>query len=250
MPTFEWLYGRNAVRETLRAARRRVYRVYLAAGIQRKDVVDEIVTLAGAAGVSIQEVDRARMDALAGDARHHGVMAEVTPYPYVAWPALLDALANTSSHPLVLILDYIQDPQNLGTLVRAAEGLAVDGIVIPERRAAGITAAVVNASAGATEHMPIVAATNLVRAMGDLKARGLWLAGLEQTPDALWHTRADLAGPLGLVIGSEGKGMSRLVRESCDFFIQLPMLGQVNSLNAAVAGSVALYEIWRQRAGA
>ena len=249
MPKFEMLYGRNAVCETLRAGRRRVHRVYLAAGTQRKGIITEIVALAKKAGAPVQQVDRANMDTMAGGARHHGVMAEAAPYPYVALPALLDAMAETASHPLVVVLDYIQDPQNLGTLVRAAEGLAVDGIVIPERRAAGITPAVVNASAGAAEHLPIVAATNLVRAMKDLKERGLWLVGLEQVPNAPLHTQADLTGPLGLVIGSEGKGMSRLVRESCDFFIQLPMLGQVNSLNAAVAGSVALYEIWRQRAG-
>ena len=120
--------------------------------------------------------------------------------------------------------------------------------MIPERRAAGITPAVVNASAGASEYVQIVSATNLVRAMKDLKDAGLWMVGLEQVADAPWHIKADLSGPLGLVIGGEGKGMSRLVRESCDFFIQLPMLGHVNSLNAAVAGSVALYEIWRQRA--
>jgi len=249
MPHTDMLYGRNAVRETLRAARRRPHRVYLASGTQRKGIVGEIMGLAKRAGAPVQQVDRVNMDKMSGGAKHHGVMAEVSPYPYVSLPALIDSMQASESHPLVLVLDYIQDPQNLGTLVRAAEGLALDGIVIPERRAAGITPAVVNASAGATEHVQIVAATNLVRAMNDLKDHGLWMAGLEQVPDAPLHTQADLTGPLGLVIGSEGKGMSRLVRESCDLFIQLPMQGRVNSLNAAVAGSVALYEIWRQRAG-
>ena len=242
------LYGRNAVCETLRAGRRRVYTVYLAAGAQQKGIVTEIVSLARRANIPVQQVDRASMDRMGGDAKHHGVMAEAAPYPYVALATLLDTLRGAQTPLLVLVLDYIQDPQNLGALVRAAEGLAVDGIVIPERRAAGITPAVVSASTGASEYVQIVSATNLVRAMKDLKDAGLWMVGLEQVADAPWHIQADLAGPLGLVIGGEGKGMSRLVRESCDFFIQLPMLGHVNSLNAAVAGSVALYEIWRQRA--
>lgn len=250
MPRLELLYGRNSVREVLRAGRRHIYSVFLAAGTQQKGAVAEIISLAGRATIPVKQIDRKNMDDMAGAAKHHGVMAEAAPYPYVSLQDVIDSFESKPSPPLVLILDYIQDPQNLGTLVRAAEGLAVDGIVIPERRAAGITPAVVNASAGATEHVQIVSVTNLVRAMKELQENGLWMAGLEQLEDAPLHVQADLTGPLGLVIGGEGKGMSRLVRETCDHYIQLPMLGRVNSLNAAVAGSVALYEIWRQRVGA
>jgi 23S rRNA (guanosine2251-2'-O)-methyltransferase len=150
----------------------------------------------------------------------------------------------------MLLLDHLQDPQNVATLLRTAEALGVDGVVMPAHRAAGVTPAVVNASAGAVEHLRIVQETNLVRAMQALQEAGLWLAGVELAPGAKLYVEADLTGPLGLVVGSEGEGMSRLVRETCDFLIYLPMAGKVNSLNAAVAGSVALYEVWRQRAQA
>ena len=163
--------------------------------------------------------------------------------------ALPDLLAGLNAHgpALVLVLDYLQDPQNLGTLLRAAEALAVNGVMIPAHRAAGVTPAVVNASAGATEHLAIVEAPNLVRTIKEAQAAGLWIVGLEKVEGAPFYTQIDLTGPLGLVVGGEGKGMSRLVRESCDLLMQLPMAGRVNSLNAAAAGSIALYEIRRQR---
>jgi 23S rRNA (guanosine2251-2'-O)-methyltransferase len=244
----ELLYGRNAVREALRARRRRVYRVWVAAGAQLSGLLQEIVQLAGAARVPVEQLERDALDRMVGDARHHGVVAETAPYPYVELNAVADRMAAADHPPLVLLLDYVQDPQNLGTLIRTAEAVGVDGLIIPERRAAGVTPAVVNASSGASEFVSIAVAGNLVRAMKELQKRGLWLMGLETVAGAPWHIQADLTGPLGLVIGSEGSGMSRLVRETCDHFMQLPMLGQVNSLNAAVAGSIALYEVWRQRA--
>ena len=248
MSGLDLLYGRNAVLEVLRAGRRRIYRIFLAAGVQQRGTVSEIITLASQADIPVQPIERASMDKMMPGTIHHGVMAEATPYPYVSLPDIHDAIEKKDSPALLLVLDYIQDPQNLGTLLRTAEALAVDGIIIPEHRAAGITPAVVNASAGATEHARIARATNLVRAMKDLQAHGIWMIGLEKVENAPLHVQMDLTGPLGLVVGSEGKGMSRLVRETCDTFMQLPMLGRVNSLNAAVAGSVALYEVWRQRA--
>jgi 23S rRNA (guanosine2251-2'-O)-methyltransferase len=142
----------------------------------------------------------------------------------------------------------LQDPQNLGTLIRTAEAMGVDGIVIPDRRAAGVTPAVSNASAGAVEHLPVAQVTNLNRAIEEFKKVGVWVAGLDMGEDALLLETADLTGALALVVGSEGSGLSRLTREKCDYLIQLPMFGRVESLNAAVAGSIVLYAARRQRA--
>ena len=244
----ELLYGRNAVRETLRAGRRQAHRLHLMRDAKASPAISEILELAADRNVPVEWADRRALDGMAGGARHQGVVLEAASYPYVSLPDLIEGLGRGPAGPLVLALDYVQDPQNLGTLIRTAEALALDGIVIPERRAAGVTPAVVNSSSGACEHLAIARATNLPRALRELQAAGLWLAGLEQVEGARRHVDADLTGPLGLVIGSEGSGMSRLAREACDYFIQLPMFGRVNSLNAAVAGSVALYEIWRQRA--
>ena len=249
MAGLDLLYGRQATREALRAGRRRVYRLFLAAGVQSGGAIAEIVQLAREAGVPVKEIERQNMDKMVGAANHHGVIAEAAPYPYCSLDELGEAIKGKAGPVLVLVLDYLQDPQNLGTLIRTAEALAVDGIVIPTHRAAGITPAAVSASAGAAEHARIATVTNLVRAMRELQGHGLWMVGLEKVEGAPLHTDVDLSGPLGLVVGGEGQGMSRLVRESCDHVMQLPMLGRVNSLNAAVAGSVALYEIWRQRAG-
>jgi 23S rRNA (guanosine2251-2'-O)-methyltransferase len=146
-----------------------------------------------------------------------------------------------------LILDCLQDPQNLGTLLRTAEVVGVHGIVLPERRSVGVTPAVVSVSSGASEHTRIVQVTNLVRAMKELQERGVWIAGLEAVSGATRVWQADFKGPLALVVGSEGQGLRRLVRETCDYLVELPMRGQINSLNAAVAGSVVLYEAARQR---
>jgi 23S rRNA (guanosine2251-2'-O)-methyltransferase len=248
MAGIELIYGRNAVREMLRAGRRRVHRVLIAEGAQDGGALSEIITLAGQAGAAVKTVERGSLERMAGGANHHGVVAEASSYPYAAFSDLLGRLRAGAQPALVLILDYIQDPQNLGTLVRTAEALSVHGIIIPEHRAAGVTPAVVNASAGATEHMAIAVAPNLVRAMKELQGTGLWLVGLEKVEGAPLYVDVDLTRPLGLVVGGEGRGMSRLVRQTCDYIMQLPMSGKVNSLNAAVAGSVALYEIWRQRA--
>lgn len=245
----ELLYGRNAVREALRAGRRRIYAIYLAESAKVRDALADIVALAERAGVPVRTTPREQMDKLLAGAKHHGILAEASPYPYMSLRELEALWARRDPPPLMLLLDHLQDPQNMATLLRTAEALGVDGVVIPAHRAAGITPAVVNASAGAVEHLRIARETNLVRAMRALQAAGLWLVGLEQAPGARLHVKADLTGPLGLVVGSEGEGMSRLVREACDFLVYLPMAGQVNSLNAAAAGSIALYEVWRQRAG-
>jgi 23S rRNA (guanosine2251-2'-O)-methyltransferase len=242
----EVLYGRNAVREALRAGRRKVYKLILAQGTKETGIVADIAMLASKSGVPIQRVERQQLDKL-GNVNHQGVAIEASQYPYVELDEILAEADRRQEMPLLLILDCLQDPQNFGSLLRTAESVGVHGVVIPRRRAVGITPAVVNSSAGATEHLLIAQVTNLVQTMEELKAKGLWIVGLEDVPQAQPYDQSDLTMPLALVVGSEGRGMGRLVRETCDILIRLPMRGKVSSLNASVAGSIALYEVWRQR---
>lgn len=242
----EILYGRQPVREVLRAAGRHLYRLILADS-SRGPVVDEITALARQAGVSIQRTDRRGLDALCGEANHQGVALEASGYPYVALPDLLAVEHERTEAPFLLLLDHLQDPQNVGSLLRTAEAAGAHGAVIPRRRAASVTPAVVRASAGASEHLAVAQVTNLARTLAELKEAGLWIAGLEGSSEAQRLYEADLTGPLGLVVGSEGQGMARLIRERCDFLLRLPMRGQIESLNAAIAGAIALYEVRRQR---
>jgi len=243
----EILYGRQPLRETLRAGRRRVQRLFLAAGVRRRGIVAQVLALAEQAGVPVQVVQRAEIERLSGGVHHQGLAAEVSGYPYLDLHDLLDRLQTAAEPPLFLLLDHVQDPQNLGSLLRTAEASGVQGVVLPRRRAAGVTPAAVRASAGAAEWVSVARVTNLVRAMDALKEAGVWLVGLEALPQAVPYSQADLSGPLGLVVGSEGQGLARLVRDSCDSLIRLPLRGRVGSLNAAVAGAIALYEALRQR---
>jgi 23S rRNA (guanosine2251-2'-O)-methyltransferase len=245
----ETLYGRNAVCESLRAGRRKPYKVMLAEGVRQTDVIGQIVSLAGKAGVPVQRVARLDLDRL-GDVHHQGVALEASEYPYVAFDDILALARSRGEPPLLLLLDLLQDPQNVGSLLRTAEAVGVHGAVIQRRRAVGVTPAVVNASAGAVEHMLVAQETNLVGVIERLKAHDVWVAGLEARSSAQVYCEADLSGPLALVVGSEGEGLRRLVRAHCDFLLRLPMHGQVTSLNAAVAGSVVLYEALRRRQGA
>jgi len=243
----ETLYGRNPVYECLRAGRRDVFGLFVARGTQEKGTLSDIVALASRRRVPVRRVDRRQLDKLGRRLNHQGVIAEVGAYPYVDLEDILSLAARRGESLWLLLLDGLQDPQHLGTLLRTAEAGGVHGVVIPGRRSAEVTPAVVSASSGASEHLLIAQVTNLVRAMERLKARDVWIAGLGDVPGAQVLWRADLDGALALVVGSEGQGMRRLVRKTCDFMVHLPMRGQVRSLNAAAAGSVALYEVARQR---
>jgi 23S rRNA (guanosine2251-2'-O)-methyltransferase len=243
----EILYGRQPLRETLRAGRRQVFKLLLAKGVKSTGIVGQILALTEQAGVPVQVVDRQILDGLGGEVHHQGLAAETSGYPYTDLGALVESARQSGEPPFFLLLDHVQDPQNLGSLLRTGEAAGVHGVVIPHRRAAGVTPAAVRASAGAAEHVQVAQVTNLVRAMEQLKDEGIWLAGLEAGHDAQLYDQADLKGPLGLVVGSEGQGLARLVRETSDFLIRLPLRGQVESLNAAVAGAIALYEVRRQR---
>jgi 23S rRNA (guanosine2251-2'-O)-methyltransferase len=242
----EMLYGRNAVCESLRAGRRKPYKLILAEGIQQADVVNEIVFLAKQADVRVTRAERQNLDRI-GDVHHQGIVLETSDYPYSSLDEILALAQSRNEPPLLMLLDLLKDPQNVGSLLRTAEAVGVHGVVIQRRRAAGITPAVVHTSAGAVEHLLVAQVTNLVDALGRLKAYDVWVAGLEASRGARLCYEADLTSSLALVVGSEGAGLRRLVRERCDFLLQLPMLGQVTSLNASVAGSVVLYEVLRQR---
>jgi 23S rRNA (guanosine2251-2'-O)-methyltransferase len=242
----ETLYGRNAVYEALKASRRAFYKLTLAEGIRETDVVDQIVDVAEQARVPVEHVERYALERF-GNFNHQGVLLEASEYPYGSLDEVFDIAAADDEPPLFLLLDLLKDPHNVGSLLRTAEAVGVHGIVIQERRAVDITPTVVHTSVGAVEHLRVAQVTNLVRAMDWLKEQRIWIAGLEALPGAQLYYEADLADALAVVVGSEGKGMRRLVREACDFLVQLPMRGAVTSLNASVAGSVVLYEVLRQR---
>lgn len=244
----ELLYGRNAVREALSARRRKLLRLRISNGAQETGIIAELVKLAEAAGVPVEKVERQVLDRQLREANHQGVALETEGYPYVELEECME-LASTRGEPaLLLLLDHLQDPQNIGTLLRTAEIVGVHGVIMPGRRAAEVTPAVVNASSGATEHLRIVMVTNLAQTIVELQRQGVWVAGLEDDETAQVFDTTDMNMPLGLVVGAEGAGLARLVRERCDFLVKLPMSGRIASLNAAVAGSIALYHAWRQRA--
>jgi len=243
----EWLGGRNAVAEVMRAGRRQVRRLCVLQTAERRGVLDQLVRTAQAGSVPIEFVPRAILDTLSP--HHQGVAAEVDPYPYVDLDEIFGLAAQRQEPLFILLLDMIQDPQNLGSLLRSAEAVGVHGVVIPPRRSAGITEAVVRASAGACEHI-LLAHGNLVQAIEAIQRQGGWVYGLEAGPQALPLGQVPLTGALGLVVGNEGEGMRRLVRQACDHLVQLPMRGRVASLNAAVAGSVALYAVLAARQAA
>jgi 23S rRNA (guanosine2251-2'-O)-methyltransferase len=240
----ERIFGRNAVYEVLRADRRRVSAIEVAEGAEARGALKRLLDLAAQQRVPVRRVPRPELDRQSDS--HQGVAASVAAYPYVTADEILEHAARCGEPPFLLVLDLIQNPQNLGTLLRSAEAVGIHGVLLAEHRAVGITPAVVSSSAGACEHLRI-ARGNLAQAMRAWRTAGVWLVGLEAGPESRPLDEVDLRGPLGLVVGNEGEGMRRLVRESCDVLAGLPMRGRVDSLNAAVAGSLALYAAWAAR---
>lgn len=251
----EWLYGRHAVEEALRSGRRKVFRVLLAEGEKerpgshsRQGNSPTIDDMARKVDAKVERVPAARLDTLLRVGRHHqSVAAEVSPFEYDTLADVVQLCRDAGPRALVLVLDSLQDPQNFGTLLRTCDAAGVTAVVMLDRRQVEVTPAVVNASAGAVEHLHICLANNLPRAIETLQGEGLWVYALQSEPDATLYTSTDLSGPIGLVVGSEGRGVGRLVRERCDGAIAIPQMGKIESLNAAVAGSIALYEVVRQR---
>lgn len=238
------MYGRNAVYESLRANRRQFFRLKLAQGIDEKGHLRDIISVAKGFKLPIERVSRSSLDSLGSG--HQGVALEASGYPYSALMDILELATKRKEAPFVLLLDILQDPQNMGTLLRSAEAVGIHGVLLPFRHTATITAAVVNSSSGATEHLLIVQ-MNLAQAIQQLKEENVWVIGLEAGPEAQEFSKVRLDGALALVIGGEGSGMRELVRKSCDGLMRLPMRGKVESLNAAVAGSIALYLAWQRR---
>ena len=234
----EWITGRNPVYEVLRARRRHVFRLVLARGIKMEGLLPEVLRLAKLRGLAPEEAPRDKLDALSS--HHQGVALEASAYPYAALEDLIQNAKNQSEPPFFLLLDLIQDPQNLGTLLRTAEVVGVHGVVIPSAQSAQITPTVVHASSGATEHL-LVAQYNLAQAIEKLKALNIWVYGLDEAPRSKTPSQLRMDGGLALVVGNEGAGLRDLVRKNCDELLRLPMRGKIESLNAAAAGSIALY---------
>jgi 23S rRNA (guanosine2251-2'-O)-methyltransferase len=241
----EFLYGRHAVEEALLANRRDIFSISIS-DRAKLPTQSRLKRLAGERKIPLNPIPKNRLDRLVGQANHQGVVAEVSSFPYCEIDEILTG-ESAESNPIILLLDCVQDPQNLGALIRSAEAVGVAGIVLPKNRAVNVTPAVVNASAGAVEHLRVALVTNLARTMASLKKEGFWIVGLEAQPEAQRYDQVDLNVPIGLVVGSEGRGLGRLIRERCDYLVKLPMRGHISSLNASIAGSVVLYEAWRQR---
>lgn len=244
-----WLYGRRPVIEALRSGRREFQELRISATAHddaEGGELTEIAELARASGLRPVEVARRELSELLGEVNHQGVALKCGPYRYLDYAEILDA-AEGNPESTLLFLDHVEDPQNLGSLLRTADASGVVGVVIPEDRAAEVTAAAVRASAGAAEHVPVAKVVNLPRAIEEAKERGVWITGLDFGDDAKDYDAIDYSGRTGIVVGNEGRGISRLAREKCDFIAMLPMLGGVSSLNAAVAGAIVMYEVLRQK---
>lgn len=225
--------------EVFRAQRRKVHRVWLVEGAHVDEPLASVLNELSNS-TTIEKVSRAELDEESSN--HQGIAALVDPYPYANLEQIIDRAANSSTSGLILVLDLLQDPQNVGTLLRTAESMGVHGVVLAKRRAVGITPAVLSSSAGAAEHL-LIARDNITSTLKRLKEVDYWIAGLHHGEEAMDIGDADLSGNLALVIGSEGEGLRRLVRETCDYLIRIPMQGRVASLNASTAGSIALFVV-------
>jgi 23S rRNA (guanosine2251-2'-O)-methyltransferase len=231
----EYIIGRNTVIEALKSTRN-VYKIWMAEN-SVKGQAQQIMVLAKEKGISIQSVP---------EGNHQGVVAQVAAYEYSEVDDILKAAEDKNEAPFILLLDEIEDPHNLGSIMRTADATGAHGIIIPKRRAVGLTATVAKSSTGAIEYIPVARVTNMARTIEELKERGVWIVGTDAKGSDDYRSM-DGKMPLGLVIGSEGKGMGRLVKEKCDFLVNLPMAGRVTSLNASVAASLLMYEVFRKR---
>lgn len=241
-----WIYGRRPVLEALRAGRREIWEVIVPSG-PATDEVEEMISIARARRVPVRAAQRGECDRILGQVNHQCCAVKAGGYPYVAPEEIYDA-AEADPEAIVLLLDHLEDPQNVGSLLRTAEACGVCGVILPEDRGVLVTPTVVRASVGASEHLKIAHVVNLAQAMKELKERNVWLTGLDMTENAKPFTEVDFRGRCGIVVGSEGNGLGSLVGKTCDFIGYIPMMGQVESLNAGVAGALAMYEAVRQKA--
>ena len=243
----EFLYGHWAVIEAMRAGRRKLDALMIHERAEKRGPVGDAMSMAEELKLPIQRVQRRILDDLARNGNHQGLVLRVGPFPYCDVEEILGTAARRQEKPFILLLDLLKDPQNVGSLIRVSDAVGAHGIVIQERRSVAVTPAVVNASSGAVEHINVAQVTNLVSAMKELKDQDIWMVGLDVGPNIPPLDKTDLNMALGLVMGSEGEGLRRLVRDTCDLLLTLPMRGQVGSLNVATAGAIALYSAWSAR---
>ncbi|HHY06706.1 MAG TPA: 23S rRNA (guanosine(2251)-2'-O)-methyltransferase RlmB [Clostridia bacterium] len=244
MKKTEFIAGKNPVLEALQAGRP-LSKILLAQGLKQSSV-KEIMSLARTRQIPYQFVAREKLDALVAGNIHQGIVAEAGVKQYGEWEEIIEKARQKGEDPFVVLLDGLEDPRNLGAILRTAEAVGVHGVIIPKHRSVSLTAAAARSSAGAVEYVPVARVTNLASVMDRLKEKGCWIVGTDPQAEQK-YCEADLKGPLAVVLGSEGKGMGRLVKEKCDFLVSIPMLGQVNSLNVSVTGALLFYEIIRQR---
>ena len=237
------IFGRNPVIEALKS-KRTINKIWIAKGEQNGSI-HEIVGMAKEQHIMIQQVDREKLNKMFPHENHQGVAASIATADYVEWQDILEIARKKGAAPFLVILDELEDPHNLGAILRSVDAVGAHGVIIPKRRAVPLTEGVAKASAGAVEHVPVARVGNIVQVMEALKKEGIWIAGASMNGTEM--TEQDLTGPLAIVIGSEGKGLGKLVQESCDFIVSIPMHGAINSLNASVATGVLLYEAHRQR---
>ncbi|CAM3585795.1 23S rRNA (guanosine(2251)-2'-O)-methyltransferase RlmB [Marinicrinis lubricantis] len=242
----EYIGGKHAVIEALRAGRE-IHKVFVSLQAQ-PHLTQPIMQAAKAAGIVVQKVDKKKLDQMAEGIQHQGVIAQVASAEYIELEDLMEQIREKEAPAFLLILNELEDPHNLGSILRTAECTGVDGIIIPKRRSVGLTATVAKTSVGAVEYVPVARVSNLAQTMEKLKEAGIWIVGADGSADQEVYD-VDLKIPIAIVIGNEHKGMNRIVREGCDFVAKLPMYGKINSLNASVAAGLFMYEVVRQRYG-
>jgi len=242
----QYVAGRNPVLEILKTDKE-IDKLYILKG-DLQGSINKIIGIARDKNIIIQEVDKNKLDSMGGGSNHQGVVALVTSYKYAEADDILEKAKARGQDPFVIILDGIEDPHNLGAIIRTAECAGVHGIIIPKRRSATVNQTVYKSSAGAVEHMLVAKVNNINNEIESLKEKGLWIFGADVEGSAL-HFKTDLKGPIALVIGSEGKGLSRLTKEKCDVLVKIPMTGKISSLNASNAAAVLIYEVVRQNHG-
>ncbi|KJS87158.1 MAG: RNA methyltransferase [Peptococcaceae bacterium BICA1-8] len=239
------IFGRNPVLELLRS-NKSINKILIATGTEKGPML-EIIKLAKQRKIPSQQVERSQLDKMFPGENHQGVAVLVSAADYVEWQDILERAREKKEDPLIIILDEIEDPHNLGAILRTADAAGAHGVIIPKRRAVPLTEGVAKASAGAVEYVPVARVSNIVQTMEQLKKEGCWIVGTSLQGKVLYEQ--DLKGPLVIVVGSEGSGLGKLTEEKCDFLVTIPMQGQINSLNASVATGVVLYEALRQRSG-
>lgn len=235
--------GRNPVIEAIKAGRD-IDKIFIAKGSEGS--ISKIIALAKEKGIVVQQVERIRINEIAESSTHQGVVAMVSSHRYATVDDILKSAEEKGEAPFIIILDEVQDPQNLGSIIRSANAAGVHGVIIPKRRSAGLSSAAAKISAGAVEYTPVARVSSLARTIDSLKDKNIWFYGTHQNASSD-YTKVDYSGGVGIVIGSEGEGMGRLISEKCDFLVSIPMKGEINSLNASVAAGVLMYEVVRQR---